>query len=168
MSVIPAASFKDRLAQKRRELVEKSVFELAVPGYEELGLYARYRVLGYTDVRQMGLRNEGEAQTTAEGERNTAADVLAEACVGLLEKTGVDEEGKPVFTELGYRWTANAARDLFGIELPEGVLDRTAIQSIFPYPHDMPMMRHFNDYMTEADMGNENIEETLLGESPAA
>src|SRR5690349_13080998 len=109
--VVPAPSFKERLAQRRRELESNTTFELEVPGYD--GLWARYRPLGYEEVRAIGLRiekdvasmgmNGDEAQVM--GERLTAAETLAEACVELLEAKGAG-----VFETTGYRWTWQAAR----------------------------------------------------------
>ncbi len=163
---LPATSFKERLAQRRKELEAKTSVVLAVPGYEHLGLYARYRVLGYEDIREIGLRQETEAMTQTEGERNTAAQTLADACEDLMEKTGEDEEGRPIFQTLGYRWSAKAASDLFEVDnLPEGALAVTAVKAIFPYPHDMLMMRHFQEYLADADLGIGEMEGQILGES---
>lgn len=167
-TIVPAASFEERLARRRKEKLAKAFFELPVSGYESLGLWARYRVLGYDDVRTIGLRNEEEAVSVSASERATAADVLTEACLTLLEKTGVDESGKLTFRELNYRWSAAAARDLFDVDdLPEGTPDAAAIQTIFAPPHDMPMMTHFQQYMERADMGIGEVEGSFMGESRA-
>ena len=167
---VPAASaptLKERLAKRRRELEQNTTFELPVLGYEADGLWARYRALGYAETRAIGLRIEGETNDQASGERLTAAETLAEACVELLEITGTDDEGKPTFQSLGYRWTAQAAREFFDIDLPEGVVARDAITYIFPYPRDILMMKHFDDYISAAMGFLPEIEQILMGESRA-
>lgn len=166
VAVAAAPSFKEKLAQRRKELEENTSFEMAVPGYENL--WARYRVLGYEDMRSLGLAIETEVENQAAGERLTAAATLLRACDELLEFQGPDAQGKPIFASLGCRWSLYAARELFGLELPDGVEDREALLQIFPYPRDMLLVTHFNDYV-EMGMGYlPQIEEALMGESPAA
>lgn len=160
-------SLKERLSRARRELEENTTFELPVAGYEKEGLWARYRALGFSDVRAIGQRLEEETTDQIEGERLTAAATLSEACVQLLEYKGVGADGKPAFEELGYRWSAAAARDLFGVEVPDGVDMRDAVMMVFPYPRDLLMTNHFQAYL-EASMGYlPQIEEILRGESQA-
>lgn len=162
---IPVASFKERLVQRRRELEQNTTFELPVPGYADL--YAMYRALGFEEIRAIGLRIEEETSDQVTGERLTAAETLSDACIELMERKADDPNGKPVLEGLGYRWSAAAARELFGVELPDGVVARDAIQKIFPYPRDMLMMTHFQDYLTESMGFLPQIEEILRGESPA-
>lgn len=168
MSVVPEVSVKGRFAARRRELQSKTVLDpLAVPGYD--GLYARYRILGYEDMREIGLRNEEEAPSIAEGEKWTAADTLVDACVDLMEPIGKDDEGRLIFQSLSYRWTAQAARDLFETEVPEDATGREALLSVFPYPQDMLLMTHFQEYVTDANLaGINDLEPRLMGESRAA
>jgi hypothetical protein len=160
-------SLKERLARKRRELEENTTFEIPVPGYEKEGLWARYRALGFEDVRNIGIRIEGETSDQVTGERLTAAETLTEACIELLEFQGYGPDGQPKFDELGYRWTAAAGRDLFGIDIPDGVTARDAIMMVFPYPRDLLMTNHFQGYL-EASMGYlPQMEEIMRGESAA-
>lgn len=163
---VPALTFKERLAQRRRELESNANFEIAVPGYQDL--WARYRVLGYEEIRGIGVRVEEETDDSISRERLTAASTLAEACVELLELKGRDHANKPVFESTGCRWSATAARDFFEVDLPEGVVARDAVMAIFPYPRDMLMMSHFEDYLAESMGYLPELEKVLQGESPAA
>ncbi len=169
-----APSFKERLAQRRKELAEATNFEIEVPGYD--GLWARYRVLGHEENRLIGLGVEervaemglegNAAQAT--GERLTAAEVLAEACIELLEYKGRDKQHKPIYESTGYRWTWQAAQDLFGVDLPAGVEMKDVLGYIFPYPRDILMVLMFNEYM-ERSMGYlPEVDGLMQGESPAA
>lgn len=162
-TVLPIMSFKQKLALRRKELEADATFELPVPGYEDL--WARYKALGYEEVRSIGLRVEEETDDQVTGERLTAAATLAEACVDLLEFKGLDEHRKPTFENLGCRWSWQAGRDLFELDIPEGVAARDVLTMIFPYPRDMLMMNHFEEYLASAMGYLPEIEKILLGES---
>jgi hypothetical protein len=166
VEVTPALTFKQRLAQRRKELEADATFELEVNGYP--GLWARYRILGYEEIRDIGIRIEGEVTSQSAGERLTAATTLAEACLELLELKGYDDKGKPILEGMGFKWTAMAARELFDVELPDGVVARDAIMAIFPYPRDMLMMQHFENYLEQGMGYIPEIERVLQGESRAA
>ncbi len=146
-SVAPASTFKQRLAQRRKELEADAIFPLEVAGYPDL--WANYRILGFEEIRGIGLRVEEETPDLITRERLTAATTLAEACVELFEFKGTDDEGKPILEKMGYRWSAESARELFDVELPEGVNAREALMAIFPYPRDLLMMQHFEDYLSK-------------------
>lgn len=164
---VPDLTFKQRLAQRRKELEDTTSIDIQVPGYENL--YARYRVLGYEEGRDIARRVTEEADgnmTTIE--RLNAASSLAEACEELLEYKGRDPEGKPVFESTGYRWGAPAARDLFDANLPDGAIARDAVMAVFPYPRDTLMMTHYETYLGEAMGFLPEIERILQGESLAA
>lgn len=164
---VPELSFKQRLAKRRKELEDTTSIQIRVPGYEDL--WARYRVLGYEESRDIARRVEEEAagdMTTME--RLNAATMLAEACEELLEYKGLDAERKPVFEATGFRWSAAAARDLFESEVPDGAIARDAVMAIFPYPRDMLMMTHYEEYIGEAMGFLPEIERILQGESSAA
>ena len=171
--VVPALSFKERLAQRRKELEANTTFEIEVPGYD--GLWARYRTLGHEENRLIGLGIEKEIaemgleddKAQATGERLTAAGVLAEACIELLEFKGRDDQRRPIFQSTGYRWTGQAARDLFDVDIPPGVDARTALGFIFPYPRDMLLALMFNQYMEQASGYLPEMEQQLMGESQA-
>lgn len=165
-SELPASSLKERLAKRRKELESEANFELPVPGYD--GLWARYRVLGYEEIRGIGLRIEEEAADQTSAERLTAAETLAEACIELLEHVGADDRGKPVFESLGKRWSAATVNEFFGASLPDGVIARDAVLAVFPYPRDMLMMSHFQEYMEEGMKYLPEIEQAMQGESRAA
>lgn len=162
-TITPPITFKERLAQRRKELEASSTFDLPVIGYDDL--WVRYRCLGYEETRAIGMRVEEETQDQAAGERLTAAAVMAEACTELFECTGKDDHGKPILVGLGYRWTQKAAADLFGVYLPEGVTARDALLAIYPYPRDTLMMRHWQDYLENSLQFLPELEEVLRGES---
>lgn len=165
---VPELTFKERLRARRKSLVDNVVFEMPIPGYEKDGLWGRYRVLGYEEIRGISVRVEGETDDPITVERLTAAVTLVESCEELLELTGNDDNGKPIFQSTGYRWSPAAASELFDVHLPDGVAQRDAIMQIFPYPRDILMMKHFEDYLG-ASMGYlPEIEEVLQGESQAA
>jgi hypothetical protein len=165
-------SFKERLKQQRRALEEDTTFTLPIPYYKDL--YARYRVVGFEEMRAIGLRVEKEATDQLSGEKLTAAETLAEACEALLERTGEDSDGKPILEPVtneqghGYRWGAPAARDLFDVAVLDGTAARDAIMRIFPVPRDMLLMSHFEDFLAEGMGYLPQIEEILRGESPGA
>lgn len=161
--IVPALSFKQQLSQRRKELENAASFELEIPGYKDF--WARYRPLGYEEVRAIGLRVEQETADQAAGERLVAAETLAEACVDLLHLKSVDDESKPIFEQLGYRWSWEAGRDLFDLSVPEGTYARDVVTMVFPYPRDMLMMRHFQDFLAESMGFLPEIEEILMGES---
>lgn len=165
VEVAPALTFKERLAKRRKELESDVTFEIEVPGYEDL--WSRYRVLGYDEIRNIGMKVADEGGDAIYRERMNAAATLAEACVELLEFRGY-ENGKPVYESTGYKWSAEAARDLFQVPLPDGVANKDAIIQIFPYPRDMLMMKHFEDYLAEGMGFLPEIEETLQRELPGA
>lgn len=165
VSSVPPVSFKDRLARRRQELESDAVFEMPVPGYDDL--WARYRVLGYEEIRNVGLRVEAETREQVAGERLTAAATLAEANIDLLEYKGQDDQGRPIFEALGYRWSWRAAQDLFGVENAEGMTARDALLHIFPYPRDMLLANHFQEYLELGMSFLPRIEEVLQGESRA-
>ncbi len=169
-AVQPDVSFQQKLARRRQELEQVTTFELQVPGYEDL--WARYRALGYEDVRAIGLKieeelgNQGDpVATQITGERLTAAATLAEACIDLLQYKGRDDQGKPIFQVLGYRWSEKAGRELFELDIPEGVAAREVLTMVFPYPRDMLMMTHNQEYLEESMGYLPQIEELLMGES---
>jgi hypothetical protein len=162
----PALTFKERLARARKELEADAVFDLEVPWYPDL--WATYRVLGFEEIRSVGIRVEAETQDQVTAERLTAAQTLAESCLELKEFRGYDDKGKPILEGTGYRWSAAAARELFGVELPEGVEAPDAVIAIFPYPRDMLMMNHFQEYLAAGMSYMPEIERVLQGESPAA
>lgn len=166
IGVVPALTFKQRLSQRRKELEADATFAIEVNGYPDL--WARYKILGFEEVRGIGLRVEAEVDDQVTGERLTAATSLAEACIELCEYKGRDDKGAPILEGTGFKWTAAAARELFEVELPEGVVARDAVLAIFPYPRDMLMMQHFEDYLTEGMGFIPEIEAILSGESRAA
>ena len=161
-------SFKAGLSQRRKDLQANTTFDMPVPGYDDLALWVRYRVLGFEDLKAIGLEIESETSDQTLGERLTASQTLVAACEDLLHYKGRDSQSKPILASLGYQWGLSAARDLFEVELPEGVADREALLEIFPYPRDMLLVTHFNDYVEMGMSYLPSIDEVIQGESRAA
>jgi hypothetical protein len=153
-------SLRGRLAARRVALREERTFDLPVPGYEK-EIIARYQPLDYIVLRRIGDRQESEPDKF-QREVNTAADTLANACVGLYE---VGEDGK-AGASLNARWSTSAAKDLFGVpelELPQGSGARQALFAIFA--SDTSVVLHYSDYSELASDVSRQIDEDVAGES---
>jgi hypothetical protein len=156
------SSFQERMAARREYREQVHTFELPVLGYEDIGLYARYKVLPYEELRAIGKSNEKVAETV-EGELAIAADTLIRACVGLLEKTG-ETAGRPEYRELGCRWDPKGVREKLGVEVV-GDTARAAIFAVFNGPSGgNELSRHFLAYDAETEKVNTQIDEEQLGE----
>jgi hypothetical protein len=153
-------SLRGRLAARRVKLREEHTFDLPVPGYEK-EIVARYQPLDYVMLRRIGDRQESEPDRF-QREVNTAADTLANACVGLYE---VGEDGK-AGESLNARWSTSAAKDLFGVpevELPQGSGARQALLAIFP--GDTSVVLHYSTYSELAADVSRQVDEDVAGES---
>ena len=154
-------SLRERLAARRRELTEERTFLLAVPGYEDLGLYARYKSLPYEALRAIVKRHE-RTMDTAAGELALACDVLIHACIELVEKRDDDS-----YQSLGFRWGPEAAKELFQIDLPEGATVRNAIQEIFA-GRSMSLILHYREYDEQMGTTVAEVDDAQVGESAAS
>lgn len=152
-------SLRTRLREKRRRLAEDNMFELPVPGFAEEGIWARYRVLRYEDLRQIGENNKN--LKGFDSELAIAADTLAWASAGLLLKK---DDGS--FEELGYYWTAEAARELFGVEgLSDDSTNSHVFQQIFDGPSGTTnIMLHFVAYDQRLQGLIPELDEAMRGE----
>ncbi len=164
LSTLPAGgSLRDRLAARRRQLAERDFFTQPILGYEDLGLYARYEVLDFTTRSKIGQRHAtaiSRKETEIGGTRDAAADTLAQACVGLLEKVG--EDGG--FRELAPGFTADAIREYIVPDLPEGATVRQAILAMFPAPHDGLVADMLTDYAERCSQIDPDHDEEMAGE----
>lgn len=157
------SSLQERFARVREERSrsDEYTFELPVPGYEQIGLWARYRVLDYKELRQIGndvalekIKNDSEEELAE------YATTIIRACVELLEKTGDDS-----FQSLGYGWSADGIRKL-GADLPEGATARQAVFAVFNGPMGgNHLFHHFREFSTRADEVGPALTEDVQGES---
>lgn len=113
------SSLQERVAARRKQRAKERTFVLPVRGYEDLGLYVRYKVVGYEEVKDILTRDEGDLARFA--------DTLIEACVEFCEKDGDDYQG------LGCRWSSAAGvlKDKVGIEVPADMTARDNVFAVF-------------------------------------
>jgi hypothetical protein len=152
-------SLQERLRATRNALQEERTFVLGVQGYARDGLYARYRVLPYDELRRIGRRHRG-LQGTTEGEIAVAAVTLANACVEVLEKDKESGEYKVV----GNGWTPDVVADLFGAVLPDGATSMNAVYEVFSGPSGTTnLMMHWQDYNEKVADTVSEIDEVIRG-----
>jgi hypothetical protein len=156
-------SLAGTLGERRKELVEmrQKTLVLPVPGYEGL-LFARYRPLPYEDLRRIQLRHEGIGKDP-HVEVNAAADMLIEACEDLLVPVAGAPEGE--YESLGKTWTPAAVRELFEIDLADGVTTRSAFKAAMA-DDSTRIMEHYGRFMIEAAALYEVVNEEMAGELP--
>ena len=151
------SSLQERLAARREQLYQERTFVIPVEGYEDVGLFCRYRVLPYEEWRKIGKNNEKLADT-AEGEVGVAADTLIRACVNFVERK---DDG--TFTDLEYRWNSGGVAALFGIDLPSEGGARGAVQAALP---SNQLMLHYAAYSDAASTVVPAVDEEMAeGES---
>lgn len=159
------SSLKERFAAKLEQRLRENTYELPVPGFEDIGLWARYRPLSYEETRGIGLRNV-KGEITPEAELAVYADTIIRACVELLEKTGEDEKGTPQFQSLGGKWDAPTVRDKLGVDLPGDATARQAVFAVFNGTRGgIDLAYHCQAVDAMADQVGESIAEELPGES---
>lgn len=159
--LVDDGSLRSRLAARRNELREQRPFDLDVPGYRGV-LRARYRVLDFPMIRNLGLRQENNTNR-ADAELKIAADTLVNACQCLLE---VLPDGD--VRETAFKWSAETARDLFGIgtdEVPDGATARVALFRIIP--NSTALMLHYAEYDRRARGVDDDVAQDVEGELEA-
>lgn len=152
-----AASLQELIAARRAQRERERTFVVPVRGYEDLGLKARYRPLGYEELRDVDDRNQ-DAEG-AEGELSRYADSLLEANVDLLQ----DDQS------LGCRWSSGPAalRDKLGIDVADGSTSRQCLFAVFNGPGGgNDLFLHWTLWDREASRVVEQIDEEQVGESP--
>lgn len=140
---------------RRRQRAKERSFVLPVRGYEDVGLNARYRVLGYEELRDIDLRNKD--LDGPEGELARYADTLIEACEELLD----GDQG------LGCKWSSTAAvlREKLGVDVPEGAGARDNVFAVFNGTGGgNDLFLHWHEWDLEASKTVEEIDEEQAGE----
>jgi hypothetical protein len=158
----PAGSLSDRIAQRRAERERKRAEILTIPveGYEDL-FAASYRRLKYEEKGTIAHRHDGIG-SDATAEIAASADFLINGCVDILEVTGEDEAGKPIYRSLGKRWTAATIAELFQVEIAPQTAARTAM--LLAFDHE-DLNAHFLAYTRAVTALDGKDAEELPGES---
>lgn len=123
---------------------------------------ARYHSLDYKVVRAIGLRQKDNSNQ-ADSELKIAADTLLHACDGLFE---VLENGD--LRDTGFKWTVDAARNLFGIgpdEVPDEATSRVALMAMIP--DSTSIVLHYGKYDARSRSVDDEVAEEISGESVA-
>lgn len=156
-----AGSLRDRIARRKRELEQQPehTIILPVPRFEDI-LSVQYRPLEYREMFRIETRHE-KRPDGAERLLFVAADKLVNACERLVEPAGAD-----TYKDTGHRWSVEAARDLFDIDLPEKTTARQALIAIFD--DEELLIRHASDYEEQRRAIHPRLEEKLTGESEAS
>lgn len=159
------ASLRARIEARAKELSAQNPIILPVPGCEDL-FAVEYRVLNLKELTAIALRQE-EAKDDA---TVTLVDTLLKACVTIREV----QPGKPEdeWRDTGFKWGSRAARDLFGLDLPEGTTERSALLAIFEYlvgeRHGLVLAGHCDQYSNATRLKTPKIAEGVEGESTPA
>ena len=164
-AVAPAApddlSLRERVQARHRELEREPdhAILLPVPGYEQ-DLLVEYRALTYREQFAIETKLEGH-KDEAERVLFIAVDKLIAACVRIVEPTGTTDEYK----DTGFRWNANAARDLFGCNLPDDARARQGLLAIFSGDDgEERLILHAAEYEVQRVAARRQIERRAEGE----
>ncbi len=168
-----SGSLEDRVAARReeRQRARASLLIIPVPGYKDL-LAARYRVLQWEEKmdivrRHKGLLNseDGPLGGNTTDTVATAADMLIAACEEILEVSGKDDNGKPLYRSLGQRWTAPMILETFRLPLPP---EATVRHALIVALGSEEIIDHFGDYTRECDAILAEGDAVAQGEAPAS
>lgn len=140
-------SLEQRVAARRQQRVAKrsSKFILPVKGYEDL-FGAQYRILSFEDRLAIATKHPGMEDDPVENV-GASVDVLINACVDLLEVTGNDDAGDPVYQSLGKTWTSDSVAELFGTARQPSV--RQALIDAVGSDDLMDHVKHYRDKCDE-------------------
>lgn len=158
-------SLRDRVAARQAELEHsrEHTILLPVPRFEEL-LAVQYRPLGYREAWRIEERHE-KVKDGAEQALLVAADKLLAACERLVEATSIADE----YRDTGQKWGLAAARDMFGLDLPDGTTSRQALLAIFAGDEgEECLVRHAADYEEQRRVRVAKIGRVVEGESQAS
>lgn len=150
-------SLASRIAARRAKLQANSDKVFDVPGYEGI-LAARYRVLGWTEMRGIGKRHE-RMEDEALQELYVAADNLILACDDVLE---VKPDGTR--ESLNLRW-GTALADRLGVTVPENVpgsRERQALLAIIA--RDTWVITHYGEVAMWQESATEDVDETVVAD----
>lgn len=154
------SSLRDRVAARRRERERERSFVLPIPGYEDLGLCARYRPLAFEELHDLQ-RRHAEDDESAGAILALRADTLARSCIELLERR---QDGS--YQSLGCGWTAFGVREHLVPELPETATARDAIFAVFNgVTGGQELYWHFGRWDEEASRSAQQLGEEQAGES---
>lgn len=158
---VAAGSLQDRIARRQREIEQapEHTIVIPVPDFEDI-LAVQYRTLDYREMMIIEARQE-KNKDDAERILFVAADKLIKACIRLVEPTGTDE-----YTETGYKWSLDAARDLFGKDLPNGTSARQALIACFKDEETLVM--HAGAWAEQREKVRARVESEVSGESSAS
>lgn len=154
-------SLADRVAARREERVQKrsANFVLGIPGFRDM-LAARYKPLEFEKKREIQLKHDGIGEDPAD-EVSASADLLINACVEVLEITGEDETGKPIYESLAPGWSPDLIRSTFRIPYPGNSTRQALVEAL----GSDDVMEHFGEYAKEADAILSEGEEAAVGEA---
>lgn len=161
MTDVQPGSLAHRVAQRRKEREARrgTIVTVPVPGFEDL-FAVNYRRLTLEERSEIVDRNdvlEGGAGSMTTG----AADLLINACVDILEITGQDEAGEPIYLPLGKKWTPSVIAELFE-EDTQGVTVRDALMQVLDSDD---LTGHFAAYSKAVRALDEKATDETPGES---
>lgn len=156
-------SLQDRIARRQREIEAQPehTIVIPVPDFEDI-LAVQYQTLDYRKMMAIEARQE-KNKDTAEGVLFVAADKLINACVRIVEPTD-DPNGD--YKDTGYKWGLDAARNLFGKDLPDNTSARQAVIACFR--DEETLVRHAGDWATQREEIRKRVDTEALGESAAS
>jgi hypothetical protein len=144
----PDNSLLSRLRAQRQALTEKRTLDLPIPGYS---LTARYKAIDYQIVDKITERaRKAEKQIGSRASLNAAADILAQACLGIYERR--DDDSLVPLNELLPAWGDEPIvydkrlAEAVGVEI-EGNRAREVVFGVFAVDvpdtgNDMALMGH--------------------------
>lgn len=80
------ASLLDVLSQQRQAIADTKETQIELTGYRKAGvpLYAKYRLLDGTDLRQIGIKVSKEFRNPYDQQLYASVDTIARACIGFV------------------------------------------------------------------------------------
>jgi hypothetical protein len=148
-SAVDPGSLRDRLRAAKAEQQANTYHELAIPGFSGQ-LVARYRVVDWSERRNIGLSVKGPS--IAARELEAAADILIASCVGVFAH--VDGQ----VAELGQKMGMSLAHFL-GEEAAE--TDRQGVFLIFP--SELALMSHVEKLSELQSASTEEADNVIAG-----
>lgn len=151
----------DQIRAKRQELLENTTCFISIPGYEEIGLVAQYRMMTAKEIETIASKSKKDKDKVRRG-MNIAIDTLIEACGGLYL---IREDGAAIPFDPNKRGMAlgyeKELADFLGFE---AVAARQVLRGLFGESdtmisgHAVKLQRWFMNTSRDAD-------EELLGDS---
>lgn len=154
-------SLLSRIKARRRELQKTRTLDLEIAGYDGM-LVARYKPLAWDVVKKIGEKVEKSKHPRKE--LYAQADVIARACDAIYFK---DDEGNLRDPKSGqdvpvrYDDVLADILDLNGADTARKVVIQT-------FDNDLALTAHHNELAEWMQASDSEVDEELLGESPAA